>query len=62
MRGLKQYEKDEHLNISKLRDDLYHLHDTMGGRDNRPERVALRKSAAILDREIQRSIKEMYND
>lgn len=61
MRGLRQYEKDEHLNILKLRDDIYRLCNTMGGRDNRPERVALRRSAAILDREIQRSIKEMCN-
>ena len=61
MRGLRQYEIDEHLGILKLRDDIYRLHDTMGGRDNRPERVALRRSAAILDREIQRSIKEMCN-
>ena len=61
MRGLKQYEKDEHLNILKITQDMYRLHGTMGGRDNRPERVALRRCAAILEKEIQRSIKEMCN-
>ena len=36
-------------------EDMNRLHAQMGGRDGRPERVALLKCMAILDKEIKRS-------
>ena len=60
-RGLKQYEKDERANLRKIINDMNRLHAEMGGRDKRPERVALFKAMLVLEREIQRAnYEEVY--
>lgn len=58
MSNLKQYEKDETLNLLKIADDMNRLHSSMGGRDSRPERKALLKCMVILHKEIERARKE----
>lgn len=58
MNTLKQYEKDESLNLLKIAEDMNRLHANMGGRDSRPERKALLKCMAILHKEIERARKE----
>lgn len=58
MNNLKQYEKDETLNLLKIADDMNRLHSNMGGRSSRPERKALLKCMAILHKEIERARKE----
>lgn len=52
MNNLRQYEKDERNNLRKIVDQMNHLHATMGGRDSRPERIALLKAMRILQKEI----------
>jgi hypothetical protein len=54
MRGLKQYETCQRKNLLKLREQINHLHADMGGRDRRPERVALSKCMDILTKELDR--------
>lgn len=56
--NLKQYEKDESQNIRRIMESMNDLHSRMGGSDKRPERVALLKCMAILNKELQRSITE----
>ena len=52
MNNLRQYEKDERENLRKIAEQMNHLHATMGGRDSRPERIALLKAMRILQKEI----------
>jgi hypothetical protein len=54
MRGLKQYETCQRKNLLKLREQINRLHADMGGRDSRPERVALSKCMDILTKELDR--------
>ena len=44
-----QFEKDERQSLRKIVDDMCELHANMGGRDHRPERVALLKAMDVLD-------------
>lgn len=53
--NLRQYEKDESQKLQRLVEDMNRLHALMGGRADRPERAALLKCMAILDKEIKRS-------
>lgn len=57
--NLRQYERDETPNLLKLVEDMNRLHANMGGRDRRPERVALLKCMKILTNEIERYRKEL---
>ena len=57
--NLRQYERDETPNLLKLVEDMNRLHSNMGGRDRRPERVALLKCMKILTNEIERYRKEL---
>lgn len=52
MRGLKQYETCQRKNLLKLREQMNLLHADMGGRDIRPERVALSKCMDILTKAL----------
>lgn len=58
MNNLRQYETDQTDNLQKLVDQMNNLHSSMGGRDSRPERLALGLCMKILCREIARSKKE----
>lgn len=55
MPSYEQYEKDERVNLLRIIDDMNCLYSDMGGRDKRPERVALLKCMRILRKEIERS-------
>lgn len=57
-RGLKQYEKDERQNLQEIVRQMNLLHSNMGGRDNRPERLALHRCMRILQAEIDRAAVE----
>jgi hypothetical protein len=59
--NLRQHEQDETQNLRKILDDMNILHAKMGGRDSRPERVALMRCMEILDEEINRSTMEWIN-
>jgi hypothetical protein len=54
MNNLKQYEKDERDNLRKIVEQMNNLHARMGGRDDRPERVALLEAMRVLQEEIDR--------
>jgi hypothetical protein len=58
MSDLRKHEKDERQKLQEISDRMNILHCEMGGRDKRPERVALLKCMAILrkciDNETQR--------
>lgn len=56
MNNLRQYEKDESKNLRRIIDEMNNLHARMGGRDNRPERIALTRAMSILQKEIDRSL------
>ena len=56
--NLQQFEKDESQNLTDLLMRMNKLHAEMGGRDRRPERVALMKCMQIISREITRSKNE----
>lgn len=58
MNNLKQYETDQRPKFIKLIAQMNEMHAKMGGRDNRPERIALEKCMAILQAEADRSLKE----
>jgi len=58
MNNYKKHEKDERQNLLKIKEQMNDLHARMGGRDKRPERKALARCMAILDKEIQRSTQE----
>lgn len=55
MKGFQQYEKDERHNMLQLLDIMNKLHANMGGRDTRPERVALSECMRIITKELERS-------
>lgn len=59
MRGLRQYEKDERRALMNIHSDMNLLHSQMGGRDRRPERIALLKCMRILIAEIERKTAEV---
>ena len=52
--NVRQFEKDERPALRKLVEQMNHLHAKMGGRDKRPERIALLKAMKILQVEIDR--------
>jgi len=58
MNNLRQYERDESGNLQAITEDMNRLHARMGGRDRRPERLALMKCMKILRKEIERSHRE----
>lgn len=58
MANLRQYERDETPKLRNLLAQMNQLHANMGGRDSRPERVALLKCMRILDEEIKRAERE----
>lgn len=58
MPNFKQHEKDERANLLRIIADIDRLYSEMGGRDKRPERVALLKCMRILRKEIERSAVE----
>lgn len=51
-RGLRQYERDETIGLSRIVESMNTLHARMGGRTSRPERKALIKAMAVLQKEI----------
>lgn len=55
---VRKHEKDESKRLQDIVDKMNKLHSDMGGRDNRPERVALEKCMSILAKEISRGKKE----
>lgn len=55
---VRTHEKDETQKLQKIVDSMNELHAKMGGRDLRPERVALEKCMSILTKEIARAHKE----
>ena len=58
MNNLRQYEKDERMNLMKIIESMNLLYATMGGRDSRPERKALLKCMQILQKENDRALRE----
>lgn len=54
--NLRQYEKDESQNLRRIVEEMNSLHARMGGRDSRPERVALLRAMRILQKEIDRPL------
>lgn len=54
MDNLRKFEKDESQNLRKIVEQMNNLHARMGGRDGRPERVALLEAMAVLQKEINR--------
>ena len=52
--NLRQYEKSVLLELLDLTNRMNNLHSNMGGRDARPERVALLKCMRIIQKEIDR--------
>lgn len=52
MANYRQYEKDETPALRKLVDQMNTLHAEMGGRDRRPERLALLRCMRVLDKTI----------
>jgi hypothetical protein len=61
MPNYRQYEKDESRNIQKIIDSMNILHANMGGRDERPERLALLECMRILQKTIDDLNKEWIN-
>lgn len=55
MANLRQYEKDESFAIQDLVEQMNLLHARMGGRDRRPERLALLRCMKILHKELDRA-------
>lgn len=55
MNDPQKYERDESKNLQKLVEQMNDLHARMGGRDTRPERVALMRAMYILVAEINRA-------
>jgi len=58
---LRKYEKDESRRLQRIVEQMNELHADMGGRDDRPERVALLKAMALLQSEIDRASQEFVN-
>ena len=55
MNNLRQYEKDESQNLRRIIDEMNRVHAQMGGRDSRPERVALMRAMRLLGRAIEKA-------
>lgn len=55
MKAFQKYEKDERHNMLRLLDIMNKLHADMGGRNKRPERVALSECMRIITKELERS-------
>lgn len=51
----RKFEKDETPKLIRLVADMNKLHSDMGGRDSRPERLALLECMRILQVEIDRA-------
>ena len=62
MSYLRKCEKDESSNLQRIVDDMNRLHATMGGRDRRPERVALAKAMTLLTKAIETARRNHYQD
>lgn len=54
--NLRQYETCQRLALLDLMRQMNALHSTMGGRDSRPERIALLNAMKILQRELDRTM------
>jgi len=52
MANLRQYEKCEIKNLREIVEMMSRRHAEMGGRDSRPERVALLKCIRVLNKTI----------
>ena len=55
MNNLRRYEKDESQNLRRIIDEMNRVHAQMGGRDNRPERVALMRAMRLLGHAIEKA-------
>lgn len=55
MNNLRQYEKDESQNLRRIIDEMNRVHAQMGGRDSRPERVALMRAMRLLRSAIEKA-------
>lgn len=51
--NFRKYEKDEGRSLLALLNQMNELHARMGGRDSRPERLALMRCMRILSKEIE---------
>ena len=60
MNLLKQYEKDESQNLRRIIDEMNRVHAEMGGRDSRPERVALMRAMRLLRGAIEKAATEHW--
>jgi hypothetical protein len=60
MPDYKKYEKCERKALLDLSERMNRLHADMGGRDRRPERLALIKCMNILRKELERSATAMF--
>ena len=56
--NLRKYEQDETQRMREILNQMNTIHARMGGRDDRPERVALMQCMDILGKEIERSTEE----
>jgi hypothetical protein len=54
MERYQKYEKCERKALLKLHEQMNYLHADMGGRDRRPERIALIKCMDIITQELDR--------
>jgi len=55
MPNYRQYETCQRKALLALLDQMNTLHATMGGRDRRPERLALSRCMRVLQKELDRS-------
>lgn len=55
MNNLRQFEQDESAKLQRIINDMNQLHAEMGGRDRRPERLALMKCIKILANELEQA-------
>lgn len=60
MNNLRQYEKDESQNLRRIIDEMNRVHAEMGGRDSRPERVALMRAMRLLRGAIEKAATEYW--
>lgn len=58
MNDIRKYERDERKGMQRIVAQMNEFHATMGGRDKRPERVALLRAMQILQRDVERSDRE----
>ena len=55
MKCYRQYETSQRKELLALMDQMNRLHAEMGGRDRRPERLALVRCMNVLRKELDRS-------